>query len=148
MSANVTDCHLANAINNDISLNKYFKYTKTATARPIFKKDDKKIKSYRPVSLLNIFSKIYERFLHENLSNYVNTFLSKFISAYGKSYSSNHELIHLIKNLKKSLDQEKFVGAMLRDLLKAFDSISHDLLIAKMHAYGFLVDVLHSFIRI
>ena len=65
MSANVIDCYLANIINNDISLNKYSKHAKTATVRPIFKKDDRtKIKNYRHVSLLNIVSKIYERFLH------------------------------------------------------------------------------------
>ena len=98
MSANVVDCHLANIINNDISLNKYSKHAKTATVRPISKKDDRtKIKNYRPVSLLNIFLKIYERFLHENLTNYVDTFLSKFISAYHKSYSSNYVLIRLKK---------------------------------------------------
>ena len=101
MSANVIDCHLANIINNDISLNKYSKHAKTATVRPIFKKDDgTKIKNYRPVSLSNIFLKTYERFLQENLTNYVDTFLSKFISAYRKSYSSNHVLIRLIENWK------------------------------------------------
>ena len=53
------DCHLGNIINNDISLNKYLKHAKAATVRPIFKKDDgAKIKNSRPVSLLNIFSKI------------------------------------------------------------------------------------------
>ena len=45
MSANFIHCHLANIINND----KYSKHATTATARPIFKKDDKtKIKNYRP----------------------------------------------------------------------------------------------------
>ena len=63
MSANVIDCHLANIINNDISLNKYSKHAKTATVRPIFKKDDRKnIKNYRPVSLLNIFRKYASHF--------------------------------------------------------------------------------------
>ena len=104
----------------------------------MFKKGDRtEIKNCRPVSPLNIFTKIYERYLHENLTNYVDTFLSKFISAYRKSYSSNHVLIRLIESWKKSLDQKKFVGAVLMDLSKAFDSIPHDLLIAKMHAYGF-----------
>ena len=51
MSANVIDFHLANIINNDISLNKYSKHAKTATVRPIFKKDRMKVKHYRPVSL-------------------------------------------------------------------------------------------------
>ena len=82
-----------------------------------------------------MLSKIYEKFLHENLTNYVNTFLSKFISAYRKSYSTNHVLIRLIENWKKSLDEKKIVGAVLMDLSKTFDSIPLDLLIAKMYTY-------------
>ena len=92
-----------------------------------------------------MFSKIYERFLHENLTNYVNTFLSRFISAYRKSFSTNHVLIRLIENWKKSLDEKKFVGAVLMDLSKAFDSIPHDLLIAKMYAYGFSINAVTFF---
>ena len=136
-----------NIINNDISLNKYSKHAKTATVRPIFKKNDRaNIKNYRPVSLLNIFSKMYERFPYENLTNYVDTFLSKFISA----YRSSHVLIRLIENWKKSLGQKKIVGAVLMNLLKAFDSMPHDLLIAKMHAYGFSIDPVtffHSYLK-
>ena len=96
------------------------------------------IKSYRPVSLLNvnIFSKIYETSLQENLTNHVNTFLSKFISASPKSYRSNHVLIRLIESGKKSLDQKSFVGAVLTDSSKAFGSILHDFIV-KMNNYSF-----------
>ena len=52
---------------------------------------------------------MYERFLRENLTDYIDSFLSKFISAYRKSYSSDHVLIRLTENWKKSLDQKKFV---------------------------------------
>ena len=99
MSSNVINCHLANIIVCNISKNKYSKHAETATVRPIFEKDDRtKIKNYRPVSLLNIFSKIYGRFLHENLMNHINTFISIFISAYRKCYSTNHVLIGLTEN--------------------------------------------------
>ena len=85
ISTDIIDCHIANIINKDISNNKFSENAKTATVRPIFKKGHRtEIKNYRSVSLLNIFTKIYERFLHENLTNYVDTFLSKFISAYRK----------------------------------------------------------------
>ena len=80
-----------------------------------------------------------------NLTDYVDSLLSKFISAYRKSYSSNHVLIRLIENWKKSLDQKKFVGAVLMDLSKAFDSISHALLLGKLHAHGFSIDAVTFF---
>ena len=131
ISAYIIDCHIANIINKDISNNKFSENAKTTTVRPIFKKGDR-----TEIYSQNIFTKIYDRFLHENLTNYVDTFLSKLISAYRKSYSSNHVLIKLIESWKKPLDQKKFVGVVLMDLSKAFDSIPHDLPIAKMHAYG------------
>ena len=52
-------------------------------------------------------------------------------------YSTNHLLIRLIENWKKSLDQNKFVGAVLMDLSNAFDCITHALLTSKMLLYGF-----------
>ena len=112
MSANVIDCYLSKIIACDISENKYSEHAKTATSRPIFQKDDRtrtKINNYRPVSLLNIFSKIYERFLNGNLTNYVITFLSRINSAYRKSYSANHVLIRLIENWKKFLDEKNLL---------------------------------------
>ena len=133
MSSNVINCHLANIIVCNISKNKYSKHAETATVRPIFEKDDRtKIKNYQPVSLLNIFSKIYGRSLHENLMNHINTFISIFISAYRKCYSTNHVLISLTENWKKSLVEEIFVGAILMDLSKTFDSMPYDLFIDKM----------------
>ena len=75
----------------------------------------------------------------------MSTFLSKVISAYHKSCSTNHVLIRLTENWKKSVDKKKFVGAVLMDLSKAFDSIPHDLLIAKMYAYGFSINAVTFF---
>ena len=104
VSANMIDFHIANIINKDISNNKFYENAKTATVRPIFRNRDKtEIKNYKPVNLF--FTKVYERLLHENLTNYVDTILSKFILGYRKHYSSNHVLVRLIESWKKSLDQ-------------------------------------------
>ena len=90
LSANLIDSHLENIINKDIDLNCYSENGKIGNVRPIFKKVERtKAKNYRLVSLLNIFSKIYERFIYENLTPFVNYFLSEFISAYRKTYSVN-----------------------------------------------------------
>ena len=81
----IIDCHIANIINKDNSNNKFSENAKTATVRPIFKKADRtERKNYKPVSLLNIFSKIYQTFLHENL----NDLLIAKMHAYGFSKNS------------------------------------------------------------
>ena len=48
----------------------------------------------------------------------------------------------LIEKWKKVLDNKDYAGAILMDLSKAFETISHDLLIAKLHVYGFLKEPL------
>ena len=146
MSADIIDSHLCNLINMDIDNDDFSDGGKIASVRPLFKKKSRnEIQNYRPVSILNTFSKIYERYIHNSLTPFVDNFLSVFISAYRKTYSSNHVLIRLIENWKKSLDSKKFVGAVLMDLSKAFDCIPHELLIAKMHAYGFEINTLVFF---
>ena len=45
--------------------------------------------------------------------------------------------MRLIEHWKKALDENFVAGTVLMDLSNAFDCIPHDLLIAKLHAYGF-----------
>ena len=76
MSANVIDKHLCNIINMDFENYNVPENTKVATIRPIYKKKSRnELESYRPVSLLNAFSKIYERYMHDSITPFVNNFL-------------------------------------------------------------------------
>ena len=150
-AANVMNSHLMHIINKDLKENKFSENAKAVLVRPKYKKDDRgKIKNYRPVSLLNGFSKIYERFLHDSLSNFTGKVLSKFVSAYRKSYSSNHVLLKLIEEWKKSLADTNIMGTVLMDLSKALDCIPHDLLVANLHAYGLSMDaitIIYSYMK-
>ena len=120
--------------------NKFSRNAKTALVRPIHKKVDRgKIKSYRPVTLLNGLSKIYERFLQDSLSNFTDKVLPKFVSAYRNSYSSNHVLLKLIEKWRKSLDNKNIIGAVLMNLSKTFDCIPHDLLLQNVMLMVFLL---------
>ena len=73
MPADVIDTHLANIRNKNYPKNRYSEMQS--------KTDFQKIKIYRPVSLLNIFLRVYEKFIHNNLTKYADTFLSEFTSA-------------------------------------------------------------------
>ena len=110
---------------------------KVATVTPIFKKHDKlSKKNYRPISVLNVFSKVFERYILNQMMPFFNKIQSKFISAYRSRYSSQHVLLRLIEEWRKCLDENKVVGAILMHLSKAFDCLPHDLLISKLEAYG------------
>ena len=123
LSANITDTHLTNVINSDLLKDSFSEDPKIASVRPVFKKKKHdKIEDYRPVSILNCFSKIYEKFIQEAFKRFIDTFLLECMAAYRQHYSSNHVLIWLTENWKKAL--------VLMDLSKAFDCIPYDLLIA------------------
>ena len=146
--ANIINEPLNNIINEMITKNSFPENAKVNHVTPVFKtdKDDRQDKvNYRPISVTGTFSKILERYIQIKVNDYVESFLSIFIAAYRKKYSTNHVLIRLIENWKLHLDKKEFVGAVLMDLSKAFDSVPHDLLIAKMHAYGFDLDTLVLF---
>ena len=92
--------------------------------------------SYRPVSILNVFSKIYEKVIKNQLMSYFEKYFSPFISAYRKIYSTQKVLIRLLEEWREKLGKNFVVGAVLMDLSKAFDCIPHDFIIAKLAAYG------------
>ena len=129
---------MATAINNSLTSSKFPDLAKVATVIPIDKKTDDKygISSFRPVSLLNCFSKVYENIIKFRLTNSMYNNISPFISAYRKNYNMQHVMIRLLEEWRENLDKNYVVGGVLMDLSKAFDCIPHDLLLAKLAAYG------------
>ena len=111
---------------------------KSADVTPAYKKKSKNSKdNYRPISILSNISKIYERCLYDQIQNFFENIISKYQSGFRKGYNSQYCLITLIEKWKKSVDNGGSFGALMTDLSKVFDCLSHELLIAKLDAYGF-----------
>ena len=75
--------------------------------------------------------------MQKKLFTYLEDFLSPFLSGYRKGYSTQNALLGFIEKWKHMLDNRGYAGAILMDLSKAFDTINHELLLAKLYAYGF-----------
>ena len=129
---------LANCINECIKQNKFPNELKIADITPIFKNDDSLDKTnYRPINILPTVSKIFERILFNQLQRFSNKFLSPLLCGFRKGYSTQYALIILLQEWQKCLDaSDGIVGTLLMDLSKAYDCVSHDLIIAKLEAYG------------
>ena len=131
---------LAQIWNEEIIKNKKFAVElKVADITPLHKKLETINKeNYRPVSLLPVVSKIFERLMLKQMKPFIEIFLSKWLCGYRKGYNAQYALTSMVERLKKCLDGKGGIyGAILMDLSKAFDTINHELLIAKLSAYGF-----------
>ena len=110
---------------------------KLAKMSPIFKKNDNLDKeNYRPVNTLTAMSKVFEYIISDQMILLFYNILNPAISAYRKAYRWQNVILQLTLYWREALDINDYVGAMAMDLSKAFDSMPHSLLIAKLYAYG------------
>ena len=124
-------------------VNKYFTSgefpdcLKQANVSRIFKKDDPLDKEHdRPVSILPLLSEGQEKLLYNRLSHYVENNFNVILCGFRKAHSRQHALFKLLQSRQKELDEKGMMATVLMNLFKAHDCIPHDLLMAKLNAYG------------
>ena len=96
---------LTKCVNYALNIGKFPITLKNANVTPVHKKDDPTDKTnLRPVSVLPLLSKVFERVIYNQLGKYMDTFLNKLLSGFRKARSTQHTLFKLLQPWQKELD--------------------------------------------
>ena len=125
---------------------------KLANVVPVRQKKDPTDKcNYRPERILPLLSKLFEKIMYDQLYICMNNFLNRLLCGFLKAYSTQHAIFKFLQARQKELSNSGFIGTILMDLSKAYDYLSHNLVIGKLGANGLdrsslrsLIDCLNS----
>ena len=121
---------------------------KVAQVIPLFKGGDKEdMNCYRPISLLPALGKLFEKVISTRMVNFFdkNNLFSPQQFGFREKFSTEHAILDIHEKLLKNLNDGLTSCDVFLDLAKAFDSVSHDILLSKLEKYGIRGNVLSLF---
>lgn len=121
---------------------------KKARVCPVFKGGDSTDPcNYRPISILPILSKIIERAVFDQMYPFLDSvhMLHDNQSGFRPGFSTSSALLNITEDWLKSIDNGEYIGLVMLDLRKAFDTVNHNLLIEKLPNYGLSAHVVNWF---
>ena len=121
-------------INTSIVTGIYPELWKHPYVVPVYKSGDvENINNYRPISLLPILSKVLEKIVANQLMSFLEShkLLSSSQHGFRGNLSTETALMKVNKRIYEAIDNQKISLLLLLDLSKAFDSVSHDILLRK-----------------
>ena len=130
---------LSNLIDLSFRTGTFPNQCKIANVIPIHKKGDTTCCSnFRPISLLSIFSKVFEKCMYNRLYKFLtkHDLIYSYQFGFRKGFSTEQALVSLIEQVKGSVDKDQFACGVFVDLQKAFDTVDHDILLEKLSHLG------------
>ena len=94
--------------------------------------------NYRPISVLNIISKVLERIAYQQISEYLenNNLLCKYQYGFRQERSTQHAVKKFVDYIRLNIDRSNCTGALYMDFRKAFDTVNHSCILQKLPCYG------------
>jgi hypothetical protein len=118
---------------------------KSANVAPIFKKGNRSSpENYRPISLTSVLCKMFEHIISSNLAHFLesNNLFCNDQFGFRKNRSCEMQLHRVCQDLAFILDKKEEADLIFLDFSKAFDKVSHTLLLHKLKSYGLQMDIL------
>jgi hypothetical protein len=130
---------LAHVFNLSLTTGEFPSLLKTNKVIPIHKSGDKtNTDNYRPITLVNAFSKVLEKIVHVKLTHHLesNNLIYKHQYGFLRGKSTEHALLQILSKISTALNENKFCMGVFLDLKKAFDTVPHSILLKKLEKLG------------